>query len=186
MRQNRGKWKKASSQSNPEHLWLEPPVLCHWATATGQPPTLTMLYIAEVVLTSLFSLSTQKKTKFLQCPWHHCDHDLWFTLHVQTCYTITDSFPIEFCTMPNITPSKWQATQIIMPFLLREWEMNPSKKFQDPAGPCLHDSTVMLIIKQSKLIPILHVLWCSAYESRYFTARPLSSRFSQHPGLVMW
>ena len=30
---------------NPGHLWLEPPVLCHWATTTGQPPTLTILYV---------------------------------------------------------------------------------------------------------------------------------------------
>ena len=32
-------------ESNPGHLWLEPPVLCHWAMATGQPRTLTILYI---------------------------------------------------------------------------------------------------------------------------------------------
>ena len=32
-------------ESNPGHLWLEPPVLCHWATTAGQPPTLTILYI---------------------------------------------------------------------------------------------------------------------------------------------
>ena len=34
-------------ESNPGHLWLEPPVRCHWATTTtaGQPPTLTILYI---------------------------------------------------------------------------------------------------------------------------------------------
>ena len=30
---------------NPEHLSLEPPVLGHWATTTGQPPTLSILYI---------------------------------------------------------------------------------------------------------------------------------------------
>ena len=29
---------------NPGHLWLEPPVLCHRATTTGQPPTLKILY----------------------------------------------------------------------------------------------------------------------------------------------
>ena len=27
------------------HLWLEPPVLRHWATTAGRPPTLTILYI---------------------------------------------------------------------------------------------------------------------------------------------
>ena len=34
--------KKAGSrrESNPGHLWLEPPALCHWATTAGQPPTL--------------------------------------------------------------------------------------------------------------------------------------------------
>ena len=30
---------------NPGHLWLEPPVFCHLATISGQPPTLTILYI---------------------------------------------------------------------------------------------------------------------------------------------
>ena len=30
---------------NPGHLWLEPPVLCHWATTAGQPPALTILYM---------------------------------------------------------------------------------------------------------------------------------------------
>ena len=32
-------------ESNPGHLWLEPPVRCHWATTAGQPPTLTILYM---------------------------------------------------------------------------------------------------------------------------------------------
>ena len=32
-------------ESNPRHLWLEPPVLCHWATTAGWPPTLTILYV---------------------------------------------------------------------------------------------------------------------------------------------
>ena len=32
-------------ESNPEHLWLEPPVLCHRAMAIRQPPTLTILYM---------------------------------------------------------------------------------------------------------------------------------------------
>ena len=38
---------KASSrrESNPGHPWLEPPVLCHWATTAGQPPALTILYM---------------------------------------------------------------------------------------------------------------------------------------------
>ena len=31
--------------SNPGHLWLEPPVFCHWATTVGRPPTLTILYM---------------------------------------------------------------------------------------------------------------------------------------------
>ena len=37
---------KASShrELNPGHLWLEPPVLCYWATIAGQPPTLTILH----------------------------------------------------------------------------------------------------------------------------------------------
>ena len=30
---------------NPGHLWLEPPVFCHLATISGQPPTLTILYM---------------------------------------------------------------------------------------------------------------------------------------------
>ena len=30
---------------NPGHLWLEPPVLCHWATTTRQPPSLMILYM---------------------------------------------------------------------------------------------------------------------------------------------
>ena len=32
-------------ESNQGHLWLEPPLLCHWATTTGQPPTLTIFYM---------------------------------------------------------------------------------------------------------------------------------------------
>ena len=32
-------------ESNPRHLWLEPPVLCHWATTVGWPLTFTILYI---------------------------------------------------------------------------------------------------------------------------------------------
>ena len=47
--ENRGisKWKGTAShqESNPGHLCLEPPVLCHWAMATGQLPTLTILYM---------------------------------------------------------------------------------------------------------------------------------------------
>ena len=42
---NRGKW-KSHRESNPGHLWLEPPVLCHWAMTARQPPTLTtILYV---------------------------------------------------------------------------------------------------------------------------------------------
>ena len=29
----------------PWHLWLKLPVLCHWATTTGQPPTVKILYV---------------------------------------------------------------------------------------------------------------------------------------------
>ena len=32
-------------ESNPGHLLLDLPVLCHWATTAGQPPTLTILYM---------------------------------------------------------------------------------------------------------------------------------------------
>ena len=32
-------------ESNPGHLWLVQPVLCHWATTTRQPPALTTLFI---------------------------------------------------------------------------------------------------------------------------------------------
>ena len=32
-------------ESSPGHLWLEPPVLCHWATTARQPPTHTILYM---------------------------------------------------------------------------------------------------------------------------------------------
>ena len=46
MGENRGKWPAVTgSRTRPGHLWLEPPVLCHWATTAGQPPTLTILYI---------------------------------------------------------------------------------------------------------------------------------------------
>ena len=42
-------WKEMKAGScwelNPGHIWLEPPVLCHWATTAGQPPTLTILYM---------------------------------------------------------------------------------------------------------------------------------------------
>ena len=36
---NRGKWKTHAG-----HLWLEPPVLCHWATTEWQPPPLYVLH----------------------------------------------------------------------------------------------------------------------------------------------
>ena len=36
-------------ESNPGHLWLEPPVLCHWATTAGQPPALTILYCTACI-----------------------------------------------------------------------------------------------------------------------------------------
>ena len=36
-------------ESNPGHLWLEPPVICHWATIAGQSPTFTFLYLYCVV-----------------------------------------------------------------------------------------------------------------------------------------
>ena len=29
------------SESKPGHLWLQPPLLCHWTTTARQPPTLT-------------------------------------------------------------------------------------------------------------------------------------------------
>ena len=32
-------------ESNPGYLWLEPPVLCHWAMTTSSPWTLTILYM---------------------------------------------------------------------------------------------------------------------------------------------
>ena len=32
-------------ESNPGHLWLEPPVLCYWVMTAGQSPTLTILYM---------------------------------------------------------------------------------------------------------------------------------------------
>ena len=38
-------------ESNPGHLWLEPPVLCHWAkTARQPPPTPTILYMYYTVV----------------------------------------------------------------------------------------------------------------------------------------
>ena len=35
----------AATRSQTQDTWLEPPVLCHWATTTGQPPALTILYM---------------------------------------------------------------------------------------------------------------------------------------------
>ena len=32
-------------ESNPGYLWLEPPVLCHWATKAWRPLTPTILYL---------------------------------------------------------------------------------------------------------------------------------------------
>ena len=47
--ENRGKWKGRQPPGvkpvNPRHLWLESPVLCHWAMTAGRPPTLTILYM---------------------------------------------------------------------------------------------------------------------------------------------
>ena len=45
---NRGKWK--DWQSNSEHLWLEPPVLCHWATTAGQPWTLAFWHSGSLLV----------------------------------------------------------------------------------------------------------------------------------------
>ena len=42
-------------ESNPGHLWLEVPVLCHWATTTGQLPALTILYMYCTGGTECFS-----------------------------------------------------------------------------------------------------------------------------------
>ena len=43
---NRGKWKRpAVAVSRTQDTCLDPPVLCHWATTDGQPPTLTILYM---------------------------------------------------------------------------------------------------------------------------------------------
>ena len=48
--------KKAGScrELNPGHLWLEPPVLCHWAMTAGQPPTLTILFSPHSIQIHLF------------------------------------------------------------------------------------------------------------------------------------
>ena len=45
MRRNRGDKAGSHQESNSGHLWLELPVLCHWATTARQPPTLTILYM---------------------------------------------------------------------------------------------------------------------------------------------
>ena len=51
---NRGKWKGQSHRElNPGHLWLEPPVLCHWVTTAGQwkvKAPKTSICTAQVVL----------------------------------------------------------------------------------------------------------------------------------------
>ena len=58
--ENRGKWKNSSRrESNPGHLWLEPPVLCHWAMTVGQSPALKILHMYCFVffpLSSIFAL----------------------------------------------------------------------------------------------------------------------------------
>ena len=38
-------WKGWQCQNRTQDTWLEPPVLCHWATVTKQPPALTILYV---------------------------------------------------------------------------------------------------------------------------------------------
>ena len=44
-------WGRTQDTSgNPGDLWLEPPVLCHWATTAGQPPALTILYMFYTIL----------------------------------------------------------------------------------------------------------------------------------------
>ena len=57
------KWrkvKKAGShrESNPGHLWLETPVLCHWATSSRQPPppTVSKFLLFRIVGVSLWSI----------------------------------------------------------------------------------------------------------------------------------
>ena len=57
MRWKQGKVKKAGSwqESKPGHLWLELPVLWHWATATRQPPTVTILFMYRTSGTECFS-----------------------------------------------------------------------------------------------------------------------------------
>ena len=63
MRRKLGKMKKVGShqESNPRHLWLEPPVLCHGATVTGQPPPPIILYTywcTDRCVTEAFSFTT--------------------------------------------------------------------------------------------------------------------------------
>ena len=54
-------------ESNPGHLWLEPPVLCYWATTAGRPPTLTTLYMctAQVVLKQNASVTHLAATQYV-------------------------------------------------------------------------------------------------------------------------
>ena len=56
--ENRGKWKgpaPAVARSRTQHTWLELPVLCHWATTAGQPPSLTIIYVYCTGGTECFS-----------------------------------------------------------------------------------------------------------------------------------
>ena len=59
--ENRGKWK---GRPNPGHLWLEPPVLCHWATEPdNHQPKQSSECTAQVVLNALAAHLTRAQVE---------------------------------------------------------------------------------------------------------------------------
>ena len=65
-----------------QDTWLVQPVLCHWASTTGQPPALTILYqpsypgctaLKSATKTLFFSSRSQESKDFYLFPFHTTD-----------------------------------------------------------------------------------------------------------------
>ena len=110
--ENRKKWKKAGShwESNPGHLWLVPPVLCHWAMATGQPPALTCH--VQAVSDLFWSTETLCRTCFGHYPtsWLLALYLLSLCVHVLHVWLKRDGFSVWFYFESRVWHlHKWEA-----------------------------------------------------------------------------
>ena len=71
-------------EPSPKHLWLESPVLCHWAMTAGRPPTLTILYIYCTFISSVRQDALTIEATIFSMYMHRLNqptwHWKWFTL----------------------------------------------------------------------------------------------------------